>query len=90
MVITDNFDEFVSVYHHKKRDIEIYDALTLIFKLEDIKTRDEFKEIMTPQELYNRIEKISYTHWNKINEPEAAIRARYQHILEGYKKFKKQ
>lgn len=73
MGVTDNFDEFVALYHHRKTDIDMYLALTYILNSENIcnkKALDEYCENVGRKMLYNRVKNISHTHWNKIKNSE--------------------
>lgn len=90
MGITKNFDEFVARYHHKNTDIDIYDALIYILKIENIETKDDLDKYCEHDGrklLYKRIQNISRSHWNKIKNPKASIRAKYEKILKGYKRY---
>ena len=69
-------------------DISLQDALDLILTIEDVKTKEDLDILCGGKMrniLYSRVERISKTHWNKINEPEASIRAHYEKKLKGYK-----
>ena len=104
MGVTDNFDEFVAMYHHKKTDIDMYLALTYILNSENIynkKALDKYcknvgrkmsitdyilyiqRNGLESKNLYDRIQNISKTHWNKIKNPESAI---YHILFEYYTK----
>tara|TARA_Y100001954_G_scaffold218977_1_gene252663 strand:- start:61 stop:459 length:399 start_codon:yes stop_codon:yes gene_type:complete len=121
MGVTDNFDEFVAMYHHKKTDIDMYEALRYILNSENIynkkaldkycknvgrkmlehKTNNKWRsneynklypldnyqryglESVGRKNLYDRIQNISQTHWNKIKNPESAI---YHILFEYYTK----
>ena len=80
MGVTDNFDEFVAMYHHKKTDIDMYLALTYILKSENIcnkKALDKYCESVGRKMLYNRVQNIAHSHWNKIKHPESSISIRF-------------
>ncbi len=90
MGITENMDEFVAIYHHKNKDINMYEALKYILTIENIVTREEldkYCECDGRKLLYKRIQNISHTHWNKIENPESSIRGKYETILLGYKNY---
>ena len=90
MGVTDNFDEFVAMYHHKKTDIDMYEALRYILNSENIcnkKALDKYCKNVGRKMLYDRIQNIAHTHWNKIKHPEASVRGKYEKLLEGYKAY---
>lgn len=89
MAITKYIELFVCMYRGVT-DIDLYDAIDLILTLEDIKTKEDLDVLCGGKGrklLYNRVKRISKTHWNKINEPEASIRAHYEKKLLGYKAY---
>jgi len=87
MGITENFDEFVAIYRHKKKDIDINKALVQILETESIKTKQDLEKFCKKDRsiLYNRVQSISHTHWKILKDPRASIRAKYETILKGYK-----
>lgn len=72
-------------------DIGLYEALDLILTSEGIKTKEDLNVLCGGKQrkvLYSRVERISKTHWNRIQEPKASIRAHYEKRLIGYKVYK--
>ena len=89
MGITENLDEFVAVYHNNRKDIDMYQALAQIMETENIRTKQDLDEFCgkARDKLYNRVRNISQTHWDKLKDPKASIRAKYETILKGYKLY---
>lgn len=90
MTATSSYEEFAKKYHYGNDDVSIYKALDLILKIYEIKCKcelDAFCGGRNRKKLYNMVKNISKTHWNKLAEPEAAVRAHYEKKIKGFKLY---
>ena len=91
MPATTSYEEFTKRYHFGNDDISVYKAVDLILKIHQIESKcdlDAFCGGKRRKKLYNLVENISKTHWNKLYEPEATVRAHYEAKVIGYKLYK--
>ena len=71
-------------------DIEIKDALKIIFQMGNIYSKDDLDRFCggSRDSLYNKVKNITNTHWNRLDCPEDYVRSYYQDMLIGYKRYK--
>ena len=78
-------------------DLKIKEATKQVLQKFGITTKDEFlawrrtnggpKGILTQTDFYDRVKRISLTHWNTLKAPHHSCMAAYERILPGYKNY---
>jgi len=79
-------------------DLKIKEATKQVLQKLGITTKDEFfawrrtnggpKGILTKTDFYDRVKRISLTHWNTLKAPQHSCVAINEKILPGYKHYK--
>jgi hypothetical protein len=85
-------------YQEGEKDLKIKEAIKQVIQDLGITTKDEFfawrranggsKGILTKTDFYDRVKRISLTHWNNQKAPYHSCMAAYERILPGYKNYK--
>ena len=71
--------------------MNIGEALEFIFRIEDIKSREDLDRWcgnMGREKLYVRVRRASPEHWERVRHPEQDVQAHYGRMLPGYANFR--